>query len=57
MLAFMDWAVKGSVALSVFGFLHLQSDIAVVSVALMWLLNFLLPFVAGIYLLWQWKKV
>ena len=57
MLAFMDWAVKGSVALSVFGFLHLQSDIAVVSVALMWLLNFLLPFVVGIYLLWQWKKV
>ena len=56
MLAFMDWAVKGSVALSVFSLLHLQVDIAIVSVAIMWFLNFFVPFVVGFYLLWQWKK-
>ena len=55
MLSFMDWAVKGSVALLVFGALQLDSSIATISVALMWILNFMLPFVIGIYLLWRWR--
>ncbi len=55
MLSFMDWALKGSVALYIFGLFYLDSTIAVISVGLMWILNFMLPFVVGIYLLWQWK--
>jgi len=50
MLSFLDWTVKGSVAIWVFKDI-LPENIVVQAIGLMWIFNFLLPFVVGsIYL-------
>jgi hypothetical protein len=54
-LTFFDWAVKGSVAVSVLGLLHLPSPLIFKVVMLMWTGNFLIPFLIGSYLLWRHK--
>ncbi len=54
-LAFMDWAVKGQVATIIFSILHFKATLVFKIVALMWLSNFLLPFLIGLVLLWQQK--
>ena len=46
MMAFLDWTVKGGVALWVFKGV-LAQDIIMQSIGLMWIFNFLLPFFAG----------
>ncbi len=54
-LAFLDWVVKGSVAIMIFSILHLQTTIIFQIVSIMWLYNFLLPFLIGLLWLWQQK--
>ena len=51
-LSFLDWAVKGNVAIWVFSALHVQGVLAFKIVTLMWFANFFLPFIAG--LIWLW---
>jgi len=48
MPAFLDWAVKGTLAVWIFGKLGLDETLALKVTALMWFLNFFLAFVAGI---------
>ena len=55
MLAFMDWAVKGNAAIWIFSSLQINSVLVLKIVALMWLGNFLLPFIAGLVWMWQSK--
>ena len=54
-LAFMDWAIKGNAAIWIFSSLHIGSAIVLKIVALMWLGNFLLPFLIGLIWMWQSK--
>jgi len=56
MLAFMDWAVKGSVAVSIFSLFKVPQLIVLKTVGLMWLSNFMLAFVAGLLLMWFSKR-
>lgn len=56
MLAFLDWAVKGSIAVLIFGILGSQKEIIVYIISLMWCLNFALPFLVGLIWMWQQKK-
>ncbi len=53
-LAFLDWAVKGNVAIWIFSVLPVEGDVIFDVVALMWLGNFLLPFAVG--LVWMWTS-
>jgi len=55
MLAFLDWAVKGSVAIWIFSWLHISEQVIFKIIALMWTTNFLLPFLAGLILIWRYK--
>jgi len=56
MLAFLDWAVKGSVAVWVFGQIGLSDSVILKITGLMWFFNFFIPFVLGIIsYLWQKK--
>ena len=54
MLAFVDWAVKATIAFWIFDNMHLSSEIAVFTVGIMWLLNFAIPFLVG--LIWMWQS-
>jgi hypothetical protein len=54
-LAFFDWAVKGSVAVSVLSLLQIPSAVVFKVVMLMWTANFLIPFLIGTYLFWRYK--
>ena len=58
MLAFLDWAVKGSIAVWVFAQLGLNDVLALKVTTLMWFFNFFVPFVAGwlIYIFKSHKK-
>ena len=51
-LSFLDWAVKGNVAIWVFSALQIQGVLIFQIVAIMWFANFLLPFITG--LIWMW---
>ncbi len=53
-LSFLDWAVKGNVAIWVFSALQLAGILVFKIVALMWFFNFFLPFTAG--LIWMWSS-
>lgn len=54
-LAIFDWAVKGSAAVVIFGFLHYKSlPILEISI-IMWLLNFALPAFLGSFFVLQFK--
>lgn len=57
MLAFMDWAVKGSVAVSIFSLFQVPKVIIIKTVGLMWLSNFLLAFIVGLFLMWLTKRL
>jgi hypothetical protein len=48
-LALLDWLIKGSVAIWIFGFIHVNELIIVTITLLMWLLNFGLPALIGSY--------
>ena len=54
-LAFMDWAIKGNVAIWIFSSLQIKSVLVLKIVALMWLGNFLIPFLIGLIWMWQSK--
>jgi len=56
MLAFLDWAVKSSIAVWVLSQTGLSKAIIVKTVILMWTANFLVPFIAGLILMWFYKK-
>ncbi len=56
MLAFLDWAVKSSIAVIIFGILGAKKEFIMYIVGLMWLLNFALPFVIGLFWMWLQKK-
>jgi len=58
MLAFMDWAVKASVAVGVFSLFHIPQIIIFKIIGLMWLSNFMLAFLVGLILMWfsKWHK-
>ena len=56
-LAFMDWAVKGNVAIWIFSSLQIKNALVLKIVALMWIGNFLLPFLIGLIWLWQSKTL
>lgn len=54
-LTIFDWAVKGSAAVVIFGFLHVESlPILEISI-MMWLLNFALPALFGSFFVLQFK--
>ncbi len=55
MLAFFDWAVKSTVAIGVFSLINVPAAIVFKVVAMMWLTNFMLPFLIGLLLLWRYK--
>lgn len=48
-LSLLDWLIKGSVALWVFSFIHINELVIVTISLLMWLLNFGLPALIGSY--------
>ncbi len=54
-LAFFDWAVKSSVSVLVFGMINMPGALVFNVVSLMWLANFLIPFLAGLVLIWHFK--
>ena len=56
MLAFLDWAVKSSVAIWVLAQIGLPESIVFTTVVLMWLTNFLLPFLIGLSMMWFYKN-
>jgi len=56
MLAFMDWAVKGSVAMGIFSLFQVPEFIILKTVGLMWLSNFMLAFIVGLLLMWISKR-
>ncbi len=49
-LSFVDWAVKGSIAMWVFSFLGIPSDKIILVTSMMWIMNFFIPFIIGIAL-------
>lgn len=53
--SFLDWAVKGNVAIWVFSALQINGVLIFKVVALMWFANFFLPFIAGLIWMWQSK--
>ncbi len=55
MLSFLDWAVKGSVAVKVFADLGVSANLVLNVVALMWIVNFAIPFLVGMFLIWKTK--
>ncbi len=54
-LAFLDWAVKGSVAVFVFQYLELPTEKILEIVGLMWIYNFAIPFLIGLIIIWTTK--
>jgi len=48
-LAFLDWLIKGSVAIWVFGFIQVNELVIFTITLLMWVLNFGLPAIIGSY--------
>jgi len=59
MLSFLDWVVKGSVAVWFLSGLQIPAALIFKIVAIMWIANFLLPFFIGLILMWfykNWKK-
>jgi len=56
MFAFMDWAVKGSVAVGIFSLFQVPKVIIIKTVGLMWLSNFMLAFIVGLLLMWISKR-
>lgn len=54
MLSLLDWAVKGNIAIWVFSSLGIDGVPVIKIVALMWIGNFLLPFLTG--LIWMWAS-
>ncbi len=54
-LAILDWAVKGSVAVFVFGFLHANTFLILEISLLMWALNFAIPALIGSVFVFQYK--
>ncbi len=57
MLAFFDWAVKGSIAVWILGFLKVPSVFVIKIIAFMWITNFLIPFIIGNFLIWYYKPI
>jgi len=55
--SFLDWAVKGSVAVWIAGLFEIHSPIIIKVVGLMWILNFFIPFLIGWWLILQHKSV
>ncbi len=54
-LAFMDWAVKGTASVFAFHLLGFSTQTLLNIIALMWTYNFLLPFFIGLVLMWTSK--
>jgi hypothetical protein len=48
-LALFDWAVKGSIAIMLFGFLGFQPEIIMLISMIIWFFNFALPAILGSY--------
>ncbi len=53
-LSFLDWAVKGNVAIWIFSALHVEGVLVFKIVAIMWFFNFFFPFIVG--LIWMWRS-
>jgi hypothetical protein len=56
-ISFFDWAIKGSIALYIFSILGLKSEYMLSVTALMWTMNFFIPFLIGSILFIYNKKI
>ncbi len=56
-LAIFDWVIKGSVAVFIFGFIHINPLTIVSITTFMWLLNFAIPAVLGSIFVLNFKMV
>jgi hypothetical protein len=56
-LAIFDWAIKGSVAVFVFGFIGINPLTIVTVTTLMWLLNFAIPAILGSIFVLNFKMI
>jgi len=54
-LSVLDWTVKGSVAIFVFGFLHINTLSILEITLIMWILNFAIPALIGSVFVLQYK--
>jgi len=56
-LAIFDWVIKGSVAVFIFGFIHINPLTIVSITTFMWLLNFAIPAILGSIFVLNFKMV
>jgi len=54
-ISMFDWAIKGSVAIYVFGFAHIPEITIITITLLMWILNFAIPAIIGSFFVMNFK--
>jgi|TARA_B110000093_G_scaffold16262_1_gene15030 hypothetical protein len=54
-ITLFDWAIKGSVAIYIFSFINITEVIVFTIILLMWILNFALPSMVGIFYVLKFK--
>ncbi len=55
-LTYTDWAVKGGIATWVFSKLGLSITFIIQIVGIMWIFNFIIPFILGILFMWNFNR-
>lgn len=56
-ISIFDWAIKGSVSIYIFSFIHIPELTVITLTTLMWILNFALPAIIGILFVITFKPV